>query len=402
MSKKIIVLLFTLLTAALPVFAWDDAGHKVTAFIAWEQMTPETRETVFKILSKAPEDSDLFSVYNAWETRSDAVKKRELFMFASIWGDVIRNRDFPVRYAKYNQGTWHYADVFWRQNGDAAVIIKEMSGTDSGGKAIPKLYEFAKILKDPQASDAEKSIALAWFLHVGGDIHNPLHNASRVTDLEPEGDQGGNLFMLSPKDAAREDRLNLHSYWDQIITREMPRKDDWCDNDYIASVAHKLTDKFPYSEMKDYLKIGDFESWHKEGFAFLPKNVYAQNLERNQMPPESYQKNTFIIGQEQLALAGYRLGETLNQIFDTRKTAAENAGSTIGDGANDLFIWTKTRAALAANDDLRDSTINVDVECSVVTLRGSVKNKEQKQKAIETARQVEGVRTVNDQLKIGK
>ena len=55
----------------LPTFAWDDAGHKITTYIAWQQMKPEVRERVIKILRLAPEDSQLATFYMQYGTRSD-------------------------------------------------------------------------------------------------------------------------------------------------------------------------------------------------------------------------------------------------------------------------------------------------------------------------------------------
>ena len=75
-------------------------------------------------------------------------------------------------------------------------------------------------------------------------------------------------------------------------------------------------------------------------------------------------------------------------------------GRKIGAGANDGWLWTKTRAALAAEDDLRDSTINVDVENEVVTLSGTVVSADQKRKAEEVARGIEGPKNVRNQLTI--
>jgi osmotically-inducible protein OsmY len=46
---------------------------------------------------------------------------------------------------------------------------------------------------------------------------------------------------------------------------------------------------------------------------------------------------------------------------ESYRDEAKQLGRKIGAGANDGWLWTKTRAALAAEDDLRDSTINVDV-----------------------------------------
>jgi osmotically-inducible protein OsmY len=79
---------------------------------------------------------------------------------------------------------------------------------------------------------------------------------------------------------------------------------------------------------------------------------------------------------------------------------AKNSGSKVGTGLNDGWLWVKTRFDLAAVDDLRDSTINVDVDNSVVTLSGTVANAAQKTKAEQTAKAVEGVKSVKDMLKV--
>lgn len=342
-KKFIFTLLITLFLFDLPALAWDEAGHRLTAYIAWQRMTPAVRDEVFIILMKASETSDLNVSYDAYSTRSDDVKRLELFMTAANWADIVRNKDFTVRYKTYHQGNWHYADKYWRQNGETAIVLTEMGGKESDGKAIPKLYDFDKILRDPGASNSDKAIALAWFLHVGGDIHNPLHNASRVTEEEPKGDSGGNGFLLSSKDAPREDRLNLHSFWDSLITRNLPRKDDKCDAEYIGDVAKRVTDKFPYNKLKDRLKLGDYEAWHQEGFAFLPKQVYVESLKRNEIPSKTYQENAFKIGEEQLALAGYRLGDMLNEIFgESDSTKPEIKGTTNSPPKPDTGIETNT------------------------------------------------------------
>src|SRR5262245_31880060 len=43
---------------------------------------------------------------------------------------------------------------------------------------------------------------------------------------------------------------------------------------------------------------------------------------------------------------------------------AKEKGRTIGTGVNDGWLWVKAKYDLAAVDDLRDSTINVDVNNS--------------------------------------
>src|SRR6185503_15754018 len=84
----------------------------------------------------------------------------------------------------------------------------------------------------------------------------------------------------------------------------------------------------------------------------------------------------------------------------TYSEEAKNLGRKIGTGLDDGWLWTKTRFDLAAVDDLRDSTINVDVENAVVTLSGTVASAAQKAKAESTAKAVEGVKGVKNMLKI--
>jgi osmotically-inducible protein OsmY len=79
---------------------------------------------------------------------------------------------------------------------------------------------------------------------------------------------------------------------------------------------------------------------------------------------------------------------------------AKGQGRTIGAGVNDGWLWVKTRFDLAAADDLRDSTINVDVDKSVVTLTGTVASAAQKTRAESVAKSVEGVTAVKNMLKV--
>ena len=78
----------------------------------------------------------------------------------------------------------------------------------------------------------------------------------------------------------------------------------------------------------------------------------------------------------------------------------DKGSSTIGSGANDSWLWFKTRAALLTADDVRESTINVDVVNDVVTLRGSVETAAEKTKAEQVAKGIEGVKSVKNELKV--
>lgn len=85
---------------------------------------------------------------------------------------------------------------------------------------------------------------------------------------------------------------------------------------------------------------------------------------------------------------------------DSWAEEARRLGRTIGTGVNDGWLWTKTRSLLATENDLRDTTINVDVENGVITLTGSVASNEQKTTAGRIAQGVDGVTSVRNNLAV--
>ena len=80
--------------------------------------------------------------------------------------------------------------------------------------------------------------------------------------------------------------------------------------------------------------------------------------------------------------------------------SADQAASTIGQGADDRWIWFKTKAALATINNVRDSTVNVDVSNGVITLKGTVGTKEEADKAVAAAKAIEGQKGVKNELKV--
>ncbi len=87
--------------------------------------------------------------------------------------------------------------------------------------------------------------------------------------------------------------------------------------------------------------------------------------------------------------------EKNNADYKTDQTA-----STIGQGADDKWIWFKTKTALAAVNDLRDSTVNVDVTNGVITLKGTVGSAAQKTAAENAAKGIDGQKGIKNELKV--
>ena len=76
------------------------------------------------------------------------------------------------------------------------------------------------------------------------------------------------------------------------------------------------------------------------------------------------------------------------------------AGRSAGQVIDDATISTKVKAKLFDESVLRGFAISVDTFKGEVTLTGAVDNNEQKERADRIARSVEGVRGLNNLLKV--
>jgi osmotically-inducible protein OsmY len=85
------------------------------------------------------------------------------------------------------------------------------------------------------------------------------------------------------------------------------------------------------------------------------------------------------------------------EVKDEVKTVASAAGDRIADG----WLVTKVQAKYFADRDIKARYINVGARDGVITLKGYVENPQARQKAVQVARNTEGVRDVDDQLLIG-
>lgn len=313
-------LFLTMFTNSL--FAWDAVGHETTAYIAWQRMSPAAREAVIKILRAGPEDSDISAYFIQGGAESDEMRKLDYFMLMATWADIVRDRSFETRYRKYHKSNWHYEDTFWKQVGDKVEILPQV---EEGGQAINRLLEYDKVLRNASASDKDRAVAIGWIMHLIGDIHQPLHTSARVTELEPKGDQGGNLFLLTPQGTPRESQVNLHWLWDSIIVRNIPPKADVCERDYIESVARRIMKHHPYNSVSASIKSGAYDQWRKDAFELATTRVYTHDLVRFQMPSDKYKKNALKVAERQIALAGYRMADILNQVFTAPPAAVTPA-----------------------------------------------------------------------------
>jgi hypothetical protein len=159
-------------------------------------------------------------------------------------------------------------------------------------------------LLDLRRPSSQRAIDLAWTLHLVGDIHQPLHTTARVTASAPQGDQGGNLFLL-------DGRNNLHGYWDGLVWQSVRRLPGEADPAYVDRVALTLAQRHPRAGFAAALNDRDYASWARDGFQIAKTQVYATAPGRR--PDEAYRTASIRAAETAAALAGYRLADLLNR-----------------------------------------------------------------------------------------
>src|SRR5437763_3913647 len=292
----------TLVTAALfalPASAlWDVAGHRTVAAIAWEHMTPRARARSVELLLHGPALANFASLRPP--QGSEAARDRALFLNAATWADLVRSRDQP--WHVYHRPTWHYADFYWDVENGRPLDIPG-AGPDSLD-AAERIVALRATLPDANAADTTKAVALAWLLHLVGDVHQPLHCSSRVTPDEalPQGDKGGNTFRL-------DDDRNLHGYWDHILDVAIapdPGEDSIA---YADRIAHRIGETYPLAA--PLAASTDVLGWAQEGLRLAQTVAYA-GVTRGSAPSPAYEAEALKVSELRIALAGYRLAALLN------------------------------------------------------------------------------------------
>jgi osmotically-inducible protein OsmY len=81
---------------------------------------------------------------------------------------------------------------------------------------------------------------------------------------------------------------------------------------------------------------------------------------------------------------------------------ATGCATTGGDVFGDTGITTRVKTAIFNEPELKVMAIHVSTEDRVVTLSGSVKTRAERAKAIQVARNVEGVKSVKNDLTLEK
>lgn len=212
------LLIAGLLLFSSPATAWNAAGHRLTAAIAWRQMDAATRERLGDLLAYHPD-------YELWLKRSSSLEPAyAAFLEASTWPDDIkRDKRFhdsdetptPLLPGFSDMGrhrNWHHVD---HALGQPPAREKTPGELDSRLDKLMQSIGDTRHRVHGSNQESQRATALAWLIHLVGDAHQPLHVVSRYDD-NGRGDEGGNALWIENPYHPRRSSMTLHAYWDDL------------------------------------------------------------------------------------------------------------------------------------------------------------------------------------------
>jgi hypothetical protein len=247
---------FLLLLPHPQAWAWSSEGHRIIADIAWDHLTDATLENLRPFLG----DNDLASI--------------------STWADDIRS-------GHPETGPWHYVDI----PPDSAGYDPKYCPDDNC--VVAQINQFARILGDRAQPFAARSEALKYLVHFVGDLSQPLHTMADA--------RGANDIPVTVFGSAQcgDYPCNLHGVWDSELIR------------HTGIREHRYARQLEEMIAADHLQAGPVDpgAWANQSLQ-LGKQAWVQP--QADIDEAYYQRERPVVDR-QLALAGLRLAELLNE-----------------------------------------------------------------------------------------
>lgn len=300
-----------LLPGFTPLHAWSPKGHMVVAYLAYQKLDKPVRERADFLLTLNP----FFKRWVSMIPPTVAKKDRSLatFMIAATWADQIKSAGTYSDDGTHNgnvpngpsssQNTgyddklrhkyWHFVDIPFSFSSLPLPALLTPNAQE-------RITLFLSVLKG-SSPDPLKSYDLTWLLHIIGDVHQPLHAATRITKGDLDGDDGGNGVKIGCGSMCE---TKLHSVWDGL----MGTSED-------VSVAMSTAMGMPAAD-PTLAAILDESVWITESFELAKNVAYAKPVGPGLGPftlSPAYNTNARNTGRAQAALAGARLAAVLNR-----------------------------------------------------------------------------------------
>lgn len=269
MKKCLTVVVVVSLLFSGGASAWNALGHRLIAQIAYDSMTTHAKQR--------------FGTYHKF---LDGVYTVDSFVDGAVWLDTLRLQGV------YWFDTVHYVDFPFSTDGTKLPQLPIVN-------ALWAIEKARATLLSHRARGFDKGIALYVLLHVVGDIHQPLHAATRVSKEYPKGDRGGNSVRIVGSRVAK----NLHQFWDRgggFLTRN--KKISLLE---LRQRASLIEEHFPCKLLsEDRLPL----HWARESYDIAVEEVYKLPMNK------PYQKRAKQMSEKRIAMAGCRLARVLNSL----------------------------------------------------------------------------------------
>jgi hypothetical protein len=287
--KALPLALSLLLLAPPSALAWDDTGHLLVSQIAYERLSPA---------AKAKVDAMVKTIRFCGKTYDGTT--------LGVWMDDIKSDS-----THDDLRVWHYTDIVIFDG--VPPDPKMQPGKEN---AVARIAWATDALRKSLGSDKKDAELLAYLYHLVGDIHQPLHAATRVTAANRDGDAGGNEFKI----AGLPEVDNLHYYWDSAAGSfhfwSPSRPLDARERRRLDAYAKQIVAANPAESMPESKEL-DPQKWAQESNELARTVVYA--LPENSTPKTAYEAKAQTVARRRIALAGYRLANLLNSIFAEAK-----------------------------------------------------------------------------------
>ncbi len=311
-----------LLAASPAATAWNDHGHMLAAVIAWDALSPTTRRQALVLLRAHPRFHEDFQRQRPASIGGSAAASRWYFAQAATWPDLVRRLPDRVR-ERYHHGRWHYINlpIFVSRREQNALGRRLPDNVESTPPAratddMNAVQAFAygrRVLADPRAPQRERGLWLAWLLHVGADLHQPLHTSAVFHRPAFDGsDRGGNRLLVDAD-------TNLHALWDGALGRTRA----W---DAVTVHARALAaDPELHAVANAGLALLEPMAWAREGNRMAATLVYAAPMREailacrtpvESLPvtlPPGYETLMRAEAEQRIVSAGLRLAAVLTE-----------------------------------------------------------------------------------------
>jgi hypothetical protein len=263
-------------------WAWGREGHRLTALVAEQYLTPAAKAQIAKLLGN--------------QTLADVAP----------WADEYR-QEHP------ETADWHFVDI----PGTATQFDRKrdcpVSKTDPASPwrdcITDRILYFEGRLGDVSLSPADRAMALKFLVHLIGDIHQPFHTLG--------DDRGGNdipvEFLMSFVCGGF--HCNLHGVWDDMLIEDQGLSEKKYTEKLLKEIKDNNWERLAGGEPTTWANI----SHHYAVNALVPKGTL--------ITPD-YVAEEIKVVDAQLALGGLRLARVLNRILGEPDMPAVPAGNT--------------------------------------------------------------------------